>query len=527
MSLFSKDILALDWDHRQLRAVVASIANGAASVRRMFQEAVPPGVTVEDASSFGPWLAGVVSRYRCGGSHVLLAIPREQVVLKTLALPASTPQLEVPAIIQFQMQKELSFAAEDAVIDYTPAGGSPGGASLPAPGPANGSAVPGAAAPADSMPSAPPQCEFLVAAARRDVIQYYEAVADAAGLRLDRLGLRCFSNLETVQAAAGRDLAGRLLLVNVGPELTEIDVIRGGVLLFSRSASVALTEGDDPAEFLNRLAVEVVRTVQAARATVPNLELDGTIVAAPAWLAGSIAERLGQRLDVRGAVLEPGRGISLPPAHAHGAGEFSAALGLVLGQTRPGGPPFDFLHPRRPVDLVARTRQRRRMVAMLSAGAVAVLLAGNTAALTLYDGRIKPKQTRASNLKAEADRVSAFGRQFSDVLAYQKNAPVWLDETLRINEMWMSSRDGRTALHHDAMIELFDGRITPKGGWTIRLKGRAREAETVVDVRERLRALYPKPVAVDPIPKPPFLERGRGFPYSFEVLIESPPPGSK
>ncbi|MDD4889182.1 MAG: pilus assembly protein PilM [Phycisphaerae bacterium] len=521
MALFSKDILALDFDHRQLRAVAARLGGAGASVRRMFQESLPEAVKIEDATAFGRWLAGVLSKHHCGGSHTLMAIPRDQVVLKTLMVPAAAPDLEIPALIQFQMQKDLPFAADEAVIDFSLVGESSTAAASPPPSPGAAPSA-GGAQPAAQLVMR----EYLVAATRRDVICYFQQVAVAAGLGLVRLGLRCFSNLQTVRACAPQDVSRRLLLVNVGPELTEIDIIRGGGLVFSRSASVALAERDDPTEFLNRLTLEVIRSVQAARAAVPDLELDGTIVAAPEWLAPSIAERLGQRLDVRGWLLEPSRGISLPAEHSRGAGDFSAALGLVLGEVKTASPGFDFLHPRRPVDLVARRQQHRRLAVIGALGAAAVLVAGNVALLAVAEARNEPAQKRAALLKTDADKVTAFGKVVNDVKHYERSAPQWMDEFRRINDMWMASWQGRTPLHEQAVVDKLTGEMISGGGWRIHLFGAGERADTVVDIRERLRAIYAKPVVIDPAPKPPVPDNTRSgnprFVYTFDVVIECP-----
>ncbi len=533
MSLFAKDILALDWDHRQLRAVSARVAKGQVTVRRMFQESIPPEAGGDDPAVFGRWLAGVLGKHHCGRMRTVVAIPRDQVVLKNLLLPAATPTLEIAALVQFQMQKELPFGAEDAVIDYTIAVDANGRARGKGNGNGKGKQAPTAAAVANgaggpaAMSSAPtgaqqtpaaPQKELLVAATRREVIEYYRKVAQSADLVLGRIGLRCFSNLQTVLACAPDAVRLRMLLVNVGPELTEIDLIQGGGLLFSRSASVPLSEQDDTTEFLNRLTLEVIRSVQAARATVADLEPDAVVVAAPDRLAETIADRLGQRLDAKAWVLEPGRAIRLPADHRKGAGEFSAALGLALGETGATAAPFNFLNPHRPVDLVARRNRHRRLAGIAAAGAVAVALTGNVALLTAFQMPIDRHEQEVKKLERDADKIKSLNRDIAAIRSDLQAAPVWLAELKKINDIWMEK------WHKDAYVTLFSGNVPERGGWEIHLAGSARRNDVIIAITEELRKMYPGQQVE---PKPPSVRQGEEFAYSFDLTIRQPPPAGK
>ena len=98
--------------------------------------------------------------------------------------------------------------------------------------------------------------DVLVAAIRHDALSRYEATLSAAGLKLDRIGLRPYANKFAVSSLLRHAMPERVLLIDVGPTLTEINVFRDSFLAFSRAASVAVPESLDDDSILTITGAE-------------------------------------------------------------------------------------------------------------------------------------------------------------------------------------------------------------------------------------------------------------------------------
>jgi type IV pilus assembly protein PilM len=115
---------------------------------------------------------------------------------------------DLDQLIQWQMKKSLPFALEDASITHSPGVRSGTGG------------------------------EFIVVAARRDVVAEYEGICDAAGIHA---GLVDVATLSVVNLyLAGGAPAGDWLIVHIRPEYTSIAIMRGQDLIFVRTRA----EGD-------------------------------------------------------------------------------------------------------------------------------------------------------------------------------------------------------------------------------------------------------------------------------------------
>jgi Tfp pilus assembly PilM family ATPase len=142
---------------------------------------------------------------RVGGArHVALVVP-DPVAKVTLVrfdqVPARASDFE--SMVRWHVRKSLPFKAEEAQVTWSP-----------------GAAVEGGGG------------EFVVAAARRDVIAQYEAACTAAGAHAGVVDLTTF-NLVNLQLAAGAT-TGDWLLVHLAADYATLAVVRDGALIFYR-----------------------------------------------------------------------------------------------------------------------------------------------------------------------------------------------------------------------------------------------------------------------------------------------------
>ncbi len=425
--LSGRRVLCLDWDARNLRIVVAAVGKGDARIVGVAEVPVPPDVEVGQAGSFGAFLKAALRQKGLRADRVVMCVPRQDAVLNPLTLPRTADD-ELASMVRFQVSKELPFTLDQASVDFAvmrKEGGEGGG------------------------------MDVLVAAVRNHVVEYYKAVADVAGLTLDRLGLRPYANaVAMTRDAAGQK--GRVLVVDVGPAMTEIDVVRDGRLVFSRAAAVAVRVAPGASEtaaepspagadagvipFLDttdransavdELLVEVTRTLAAYRASDPAATIDRVVVAGACGIENDLSEAMAKRFESPTSIYRPGesliRGLGRRTEVAWSG--FGAVLGLAWGSVYSGTAHFDFVHPKQPVD---KRREQMRRVPAIAALVGVVLLATGTAVGLKMHSRIKTINELDRRLKAgeeELKDIREFNARVDATEAWRQRKITWLDE---------------------------------------------------------------------------------------------------
>lgn len=483
MGLSSKKILAVEWDSRSIRMVLARPKTEGVELLKAVSAPIPSNVSAEDAASLGAFIKQSISSARIGVGRAILCIPRDQVVLNTINLPP-TPAEEMASLVQFQVSKELPFAAEQAVLDFAVAGA--------------------------HDPKAP--CSVLATAIRRELLEFYQKVASAAGLSIESVGLRPLANLISLTAATGVAGPELTLLVDVGPHRTEIDLIRGGVLVFSRAASMSVgmepsTVGEageagyqdskiissgvdrDAAEAnpqaVSALLVEVIRSFEAFRATEPSASLDRIVVAGSSGLEPQLAQMLGARFATRAELFSPEKALGLTAERARELRGFSAALGLAIGHSHDELALIDFLHPKRPV-----TKRELRLKKAPSAVMAAILLIGSiylfqTKYVTPLREEIRTLEKAQSQMKAEERAVREFAEKVDALEGWIESEQHWPTVIAAMAEVFPPDREAY-ATRLD--LELVPVRKSVKREATAKVKFRTASLGTVNQLAEKLRA---------------------------------------
>lgn len=135
---------------------------------------------------------------------LLLPDPAARVSLvKFEQVPARAEDLE--QLVRWQVKKAAPFPIEDTLLSYMPAGISPDGGH-----------------------------EFLVVAARRDVVRGYEALCEALNMHAGLVDLSTFGVVNACLAVTGARTAD-WLLVHVRPAFTSVAIVRSGSVIFFRT----------------------------------------------------------------------------------------------------------------------------------------------------------------------------------------------------------------------------------------------------------------------------------------------------
>ncbi len=444
ISLSDREIVCIDWDERSLRLVAAEVARGAVRVRAAAHVPIEPEVNVREPAALGGFLRRSMAANRIRGRRAMVDIARHEVVLNRMALPPGTTD-ELAAMVHMQIGKELPFAKDQAVIDFA----------LPA------------------RPSADGMLEVWVAAVRSSAVQYYRQVIEAAGLRLERLGLRPFANACGLRV--GGELPGRTLMIDIGPSVTEIGVLRDGHLAYSRSAAVAVppaglwsggeapsppARGDSTIPLSDEMAtrprpldvllVEVNRTIAAYRATDLGATIDRIVLAGTVGVDESVARAFENRFGAPAGLYEVPeslrwRGAGVPIV------AFSAVIGLAAASTADPRQHFDFSHPKEP-EAERRERIRKRPLVAVVAGlfiAAGAVAAWQPFALRKAELARLNAQIRLLN-EDEAARKDML-RKVAELKDWQKRNISWLDMLLALSEALPSNEQS-----HLTELEFYD-----------------------------------------------------------------------
>jgi len=416
----------------------AAVTRKSVRILEVGEALIPPEVEVATPASFGVFLRSALKSMGIRTDRIIVDVPRQDAVLNPLTLPP-TPEVELPNMVRFQVAKELPFSIEQGVVDFAVEGKNAEKAG---------------------------NIDLIVAAVRNHVMDYYKAVAAEAGLVLEHIGLRPYANMVSV-AELGTHQKGRVVLVDVGPSMTEINVLRDGRLAFSRAAAVTVENGNKSvpgagpqaagdesiiafrdnteraSSAVDELLVEVTRTIEAYRATDPGATIDRVIVAGACGIEKEFAEALGRRFRAATSIYRPPEPLvrELERRVKVNWSGFGAVLGLAWGQVRPTVSHFDFLHPKEPIDT---RREKLRKVPVVAAAVVAMLLfVGGVYGWKIYSRarQIKALDSQLATAKKEMDDLNRFYAMVADADAWRKESVVWLDKMYTIAETLPPNKD--------------------------------------------------------------------------------------
>ena len=430
-----RNILCIDWDERSLRVLDGQVRRTGLKVRHAAHVPLPEGLNARDPAEMGSFLRRVLAEHRIRTRRAIVDVPRQDAVFTLMPLPRGTTE-EMAAMVQVQAAKELPFARDQAVVDFAVSGSVKAG-----------------------------MCEVWMAAVRTAVVDWYQQVASGAGLRLERIGLRPYANLAALGAAFPAE--GRTLMVDIGPSMTEINVVAEGRRSYSRAASVSIpSEGlfasvpaaAEPAEGegtipllddsvarpgpMEALLIEVSRTVEAYRATAPGAAINRVVLSGTVGLDGRVVERFERRFGAPAQVFEAPASIAWRRSRETATAAYSAVIGLALTSAGEGIAYFDFLHPKEP-EAAGRVRKRQRPI-LVATIAVFVAAAGVLAyqPIRARQAQIEGLNRRISYANQDAKARKELLDQLADAQDWQGRNVIWIDRVKQLSEVFPSTREG-------------------------------------------------------------------------------------
>jgi cell division ATPase FtsA len=438
-------LLAIDWDRTEARYVVAdargqSLALEAAGVMPLTGEKDTAASRAQLGEALRQELAGKASR-----ATTFISIDRGQVELVSLTLPPAS-DAELPELVRNQAMRENNAIAEDAVLDFLPAG---------------------------DDPTAPRQ--VTAAALSQTRLEQIQEVVDGAGLTAKAIGLRPYGTAALVLGQL-TDRNQTCLVVQLLAEEVDLIVLSEGKPVFWRTLRQPNASHDAAAA--RRLLAEIQRTLLVAQPQLPGksasaLYLCGGLEEHPTLLATLREEfplplTLVDPLAAHGGLLEP---VDHP-------GRFAALVGMLASEARGESQAIDFLHPRRrpaPPD-------RRRMLVLAGAAAALVALFGIYRVWSDFSAADQQIADLSTELDRLDDQFKQAGQRQKVIAAlenWSKSDVNWLDELRDLSLRFPPGRDAvvlRMGLSH--------GR---DAGGTIDLVGIVRDPVVVSHIENNLR----------------------------------------
>jgi Tfp pilus assembly PilM family ATPase len=472
-------VLAIGWDDADVQLLLAEVAGGVSQIEDYARHAWPDSLTIKESPpAAGEWLAGKIRDLGAEGARVVVALPREAVVIRRLSVPPA-PDAELPDLVRFQASAKLSTPVDRLKIDFLPL-------PLDTEHPEEGRSV-------------------LVAAWERIKFDFVKTAVEAAGCELAAVTISpvAISYLVPQLARiAGCNPRAPLLIVMHDTRRIEIVIVEQSSVIFTHQSRLGDGQVEDD---LMEVLQEIQRAVMAFEQNHPGVEIEQVLLLE----SGDEQDDLDIALEARfGAKLHRftkngmtevlGRSV---PAQAEWP-RLMVPLGASLqGAAAPGIAGIDFVHPRKPPEKVNLRRQRLIRIGAAAAGVVLLVAIWMTWQIISLNGQIAD---------LNADRVEAE--------KYIRAGEPVEEAAQRIADDWASRRFQPMAILQDLQASLGDrnrfyltdykASITSGSVLRIDANGRAVEGGDIEDIHFRLsEAEYgPKPQvpAVDPTKDPDY-----------------------
>ncbi len=336
-------ILALEWDDREIRAVLASPQGTDLYVEQIQRIPVnrsgDSGPTTRD---FTTALSTAVSDHGWRKLRTLVAVGRSSCELKELSLPP-VPDDELPELVRFQAMREFNNLSENSPFDYIP------------------------------VPGDPEQPRTVLAAALAPAThKAIGEIVSGAGLQLDQIVLRPCASATLVNDRLPETFHVRLFVDVLATEI-DLTVLAGTTPELMRTARLGGEHSGADAQ--RTILNEIRRTLAAASNSLHGRRIEKIVLCGDGPYQTQLAELLERELKLSIVLFDPLDKMSLsarlkdnlPAEYSH----FAPHLGLLLGATGNRAPLLDFEHPHRKPEVP----DQKRTYSLAGALAVVVMLA--------------------------------------------------------------------------------------------------------------------------------------------------------
>jgi Tfp pilus assembly PilM family ATPase len=441
-------LLALEWDTREARVVLASVRGRQATIEQAFSVPLDSRGDSPEAVEPARRLAQALVDRRIGRMETLVAVGRASIELKLLTLPPTSDD-DLPGLVRFQALREFNALGEDWSLDYVPL---------------------------DDDPAAPRT--VLAAAVSPDLVKQIRETCQAADLAPSHLVLRpcAAASLFTRREPAAE---GVRLLVDLLADEADLTVLDHSRTVFLRTARLrdplAGQEGTRP------LASEIRRTLAAVHNQLGERRVESVYLCGAGPGQAELVRQLEEDLKLPVRPFDPWQGFPLGPELKRrlpdNPGRFAPLIGLVADEAAGAPHAIDFLSPRRAPERPTRRKQGVAIAAGVAVAAACLTVAA-VARLMLLDARIERLAAESKSWDASVAEAALLEQSAEECTAWQGRQVMWLDELRLLSERFPESKDGMlTGLTLSAGEE----------GGQVQLDGLVRDVGVVSALESRLR----------------------------------------
>ena len=404
-------LLAIDWDRREARYVLASAAGERLKVHAV---AAVPLVDVAEGGhaphpDIGNSLRAALAEQKVGRAVALVGVDRSSVELLQFSLPPAQDS-ELPEMVANQAMRQSPQVTEESILDFLPLG---------------------------DVANAPRN--VVAAALSPQRLQEITATCAVAGVKPGRLLFRPLASASLLTRAAAPSEQVCLVVNRLADEVDLTVLVEGRPSLL-RTVRLPAVSSED--KLTQRLIGEINRTAVVA---MQNESEGGPIERV--YLLGSpgkrqwLADRIRDDLLLPVTVVDPFDFVDLAdePVPAN-PGRFAPLLGMLLDEIHDGAHAIDFLHPRKQPE----PPNYRRVATVGGVLVAAVVLAAGYLVwdrVSSIDSEIERLTQRRQELKETLKKATDQKRIVREVEGWQASDVTWLDELRDLSVRFPSARD--------------------------------------------------------------------------------------
>jgi Tfp pilus assembly PilM family ATPase len=395
--------IALEWDDREARLVVAQCRSGKVLVEHALTAPLPASESPHTAKAIGGVLAGLLSQTGSSKGEAIVVIGRASIELRRMKLPPAPPE-ELPDMARFQAVREFTNYADDWALDY------------------------------EILSAAPGEATWVLAAVLSpQMLKFARAVTEAAGLSMGHLLLRPFAAASLFESSSLRGKGASPLLIDTAADESDLTALADDRVMFTRTVKIAHAE-DHNATYGKALTQEIRRTLVAAQNQQAGYKVDQIILCDDTRSGTPLAEQIDAELGIAVRVLDPFEVIDAsslgekPP----GPGRFASLIGALLEESLEERHAIDFLDPKRRPPPPDESR-KQLLMGVVAALLLVAVVGGIWWGLSSLDRRIsKVNQTIRGNEEL-LKRYEAKEKQLAELEQFMEGDIIWLDELEKLS----------------------------------------------------------------------------------------------